>query len=140
MSSRLLGSVAADANVLLSALIGKAALRVFLRSPVTVVTTAFNVSEVEEYLPLLAVRYGMIPEVLEAQLQLLPLTVYQERFYRDRLADASRLIAGRDPDDIHLVALALKLGIPVWSNDRDLQGLEIEVLTTAQLLKRLASG
>lgn len=104
------------------------------------VNPAFNVSEVEEYLPLLAVRYGMIPEVLEAQLQLLPLTVYQERFYRDRLADASRLIAGRDPDDIHLVALALKLGIPVWSNDRDLQGLEIEVLTTAQLLKRLASG
>lgn len=135
-----LRSVAGDANVLLSAVIGKAALRVFLRSPVTVVTTAFNLSEVEEYLPRLAARYGMIPEILDAQLKMLPLTVYQERFYRDRLAEASRLIAGRDPDDVHLLALALKLAVPVWSNDRDLQGLPVEVLTTAQLLKRLASS
>ena len=71
---------------------------------------------------------------------MLPLTVYPERFYRDRLAEASRLIARRDPDDVHLLGLALKLGVPVWSNDRDLQGLPVEALTTAQLLKRLASS
>ena len=140
MTSKPLRSVAADANVLLSAVIGKAALRVFLRSPVSVVTTALNVSEVEEYLPRLAEQYGMIAEVLEAQLRMLPLTVYQERFYRGWLEEASRLVSARDPDDVHLVALALKLGIPVWSNDKDLRGLPIQVLTTAELLKRLTVG
>ena len=140
MTSNPLRSVAADANVLVSAVIGKAALRVFLRSPLAVVATACNVAEVEEYLPRLAEQHGMVPEMLEAQLRILPVTVYQERFYREHVREAGRLLAGRDPDDVHLLALALKLRVPIWSNDRDLEGLPVEVFTTARLPKRLEAS
>ncbi|NOY64262.1 MAG: PIN domain nuclease, partial [Nitrospirae bacterium] len=50
---------------------------------------------------------------------------------------ASKKLAGIDPDDIELLALALKLKIPIWSNDHHFQKASIEVSTTAQLLKVL---
>ena len=46
--------VVADANVLLSAVIGKAANKVFTEYDVLVHLSEFNAKEVEEYLPRLA--------------------------------------------------------------------------------------
>ncbi len=43
--------LATDSNVILSAVIGKAALQVFLRPEIELITTRFNVLEVEEYIP-----------------------------------------------------------------------------------------
>lgn len=43
----------------------------------------------------------------------------------------------RDPDDIHLLALSLTLGLPLWSNDRDFEDAGVECLSTARLLKVL---
>lgn len=128
----------ADANVILSAVAGKAALRVFTDSNLHISTTRQNVQEVSEYLPVMADKYGMATELLETQLRLLPLRVYGLAFYRDRLKQARVLIAQRDPDDVELVALALKLDVPIWSNDRDLQSTGLRVYTTAQLLRLLA--
>ena len=51
--------------------------------------------------------------------------------------EASKRLSGRDEDDVELLALALKLEIPIWSNDRDFRHAEIEVYTTARLLKKL---
>jgi len=138
VTSKPFETVVADANVLLSAVIGKAALRVFLEASFTIATTAFNVAEVREYIPQLSAQYELIPEAVEAQLAMLPLMVYSERSYRTRLPDAVHLMRERDPDDVHLLALALVLGAPIWSNDTDFKGLPIEVITTAQLLRRLA--
>ena len=53
------------------------------------------------------------------------------------LAEARKYLDRRDPDDVHLAALALKLDVPVWSNDRDLTELPLRVFTTAQLLAML---
>ena len=64
-------AVAADANVLLSAVLGHAALRVFTLSDVSVLTTRGVLREVREYLPLVAKQYGMLPQALEGQLRLL---------------------------------------------------------------------
>ena len=52
-------------------------------------------------------------------------------------SQAQKLLENRDPDDIHLAALALKEDIPIWSNDRDFEKISIPVYTTAQLLKIL---
>ncbi len=41
-----------------------------------------------------------------------------------------------DPDDIHLLALALKLNCPIWSNDKDFEGLGVEVYSTLDLIRR----
>jgi len=35
------------------------------------------------------------------------------------------------------LALALELGLPIWSNDRDFDGLPVDVYPTARLLKLL---
>ena len=43
----------------------------------------------------------------------------------------------RDPDDAHVLALARSLDLPIWSNDRDLQGQDIECYPTARLLRLL---
>ncbi len=60
-------AVAADANVLLSAVLGHAALRIFTQTDVSVLTTPSVLREVREYLPVLARQYGMLLQALEGQ-------------------------------------------------------------------------
>jgi predicted nucleic acid-binding protein len=57
--------------------------------------------------------------------------------YESHLEEASQYLAKRDPTDIPLTALALKLEIPVWSNDRDFEELPLIAYPTAKLLKIL---
>ena len=60
MTSRPLRSVAADANVLLSAAMGRAAQRVFHESTLLIVTTETILDEVHEYLARWPERRGWI--------------------------------------------------------------------------------
>ena len=130
-----LKKIAADSNVLLSAVIGKAALKVFTRLDIEVLTTEFNIAEVEEYIPHLASKYHLSANNLLIQLNLLPLFRKGESHYKSELAAAEKYLKARDPDDIHLAALALKENIPIWSNDKDLKLLPVPIYPTAQLLK-----
>ena len=45
------------------------------------------------------------------------------------------IVEQRDPDDVEVLALTLRLGVPLWSNDRDFEGTSVELFTTAQLLR-----
>jgi predicted nucleic acid-binding protein len=137
VSSSTIRSVAADSNVLLSAVAGKAARRVFSNEKLIVVTTEQNVAEVREYVPEFAARYDLPEEILMDILELLPIVVYSEREYAGQIVAARRLLANRDEDDVALAALALHLRIPIWSNDRDYEGFPTGVITTAVLLKTL---
>jgi len=136
-TSRPLSKLAADANVILSAVAGKAALRIFLTEGIEIVTTEFNVSEVREYIGVIAEKYSLSEEILESQLKLLPLLIYQQKIYADFLDKASNRLAESDVDDVELLALSLKLKVPVWRNDRHFQHSGIEVYSTAKLLKIL---
>ncbi|HEY6320426.1 MAG TPA: PIN domain-containing protein [Thermoanaerobaculia bacterium] len=129
--------VVADANVLLSAVIGKAAARVFFDHEIPVHVTAFNAREVEECLPQMAGKYGLPAELVELQWRLLPLRFHSIEAYRERLRWAEGALAERDPEDAHALALAAVLGLPLWTNDRDLQGHGVDSYTTAQLLRAL---
>ena len=129
-------SVAADSNVLLSAVAGHAAQRVFA-TEVRVLTTASNVDEVWEYLPRMARRYGILERVLREALALLPVEIVPETEYRHALEEATGYLGDRDPDDVPLAALALSFQIPIWSNDRDFEDMPLPVYTTARLLKAL---
>jgi predicted nucleic acid-binding protein len=139
MTSGNLRKLAADSNVILSAVIGKAALQVFLRPGIELITTRFNVLEVEEYIPRLASKYGLDERSLSLQLKMLPIVVFDEKHYHSHTPQATRLLKERDPDDVHLAALALKEEAPIWSNDRDFEKLSLQVYTTAQLLNALES-
>jgi predicted nucleic acid-binding protein len=125
--------------VLLSALAGKAARRVFQNAELIVVTTEHNVEEVREYVPYFAARYKLPEELLFETLEFLPIQVYAEYEYAAQLPAARRLLADRDEDDVALAALALMLAIPIWSNDRDYEAFPHGALSTAILLKVLES-
>ena len=130
--------LAADANVLLSALIGGRARLALTHSQVTEVLTTQNVlSEVREYLPSLALKRKLDPASLQLAVATLPVTVVPASAYRRKMAAARRRLEERDPDDVELLALALHLRIPVWSNDADFASARTPWLTTAELLSRL---
>lgn len=132
-----IGAVVADANVLLSAAIGKSALRVFTDHDLVIHATRFNAEEVERYLPRLARKYDLPDRLVELQWRLLPVRLHGRDAYEAQFERALELLAERDPDDAHPLALAFSLDLPLWSNDRDLQGHGIDCLTTGELLRRL---
>ena len=118
--------LAADANVLLSAVIGGRAGIVLSHPEVEeVITTATVFAEVEEYSAVLGRKEA-----------------------RSRNADAGRGVSSgvdcgassvcgvdgqgtqadrkTEPDDVELLALALHFEVPLWSNDRDFEGCGVE--------------
>ncbi len=138
MISKNIEKIAADANVVLSAAVGNAARRVFTRIPLLeVVTVQSAYSEVLEYLPTMAAKYHVDLSTAQETLALLPIEIIDESVYRNHMAAAHRYVAPRDPDDVPLAALALALGIPIWSNDPDFDDAPIEVYPTAKLIKIL---
>jgi predicted nucleic acid-binding protein len=130
--------LAADANVLLSALIGGKAKAVLEHPKIEEVFTVTGViEEVREYLPGLARERKLPEDVLLMTLVSLPVTIVEAKEYRGRIAEARTRIAERDPDDVELLALALHLDVPVWSNDDDFEAGGTDWYTTAELLARL---
>ncbi len=134
MISRNLKKLAADSNVILSAIIGKAALRVFLHRHIEIITTQFNIQEVQRYLSHFAVKYQMNIVTLEVSLRMLPLSIKKENYYKSKMTVAKKYLDHREPDDVHLSALALHDQTPVWSNDKDYEGLPLTVYSTKALL------
>lgn len=132
--------VAADANVVLAALAGGAAGRILKNPDVEVCTVRSVIEEVEEYIPRIAGMKGVDEALLRMTLVNMPLTVVEPERYAGKKAEAAKRIAARDPDDVDLLALALALDIPVWSNDSDFGGTDVEWYTTAELLKKLKKG
>lgn len=134
-----LEKLAVDANPILSAIIGGNAREAFIKVEGTsFYTTSFNFKEVEKYIPILSTKRGIPSEDLYLILSTLPLFVCNEDFYKDRIKKAKTLIAKRDPDDVHILALCLTLQCPIWSNDKDLENLGIEVYSTLDLIKYIA--
>ncbi len=130
--------LAADANVLLSAVIGGRA-RLLLNHPQIqeVFTTEHTFAEVEEYASVLARKRRLPSDILLLTVAALPVTLVNRSQYAKSLAEAKRRIGGRDPDDVELLALALHFRIPIWSNDRDFEDVNIDLFTTERLLRPL---
>ena len=132
--------LAADANVLLSAVIGgRAGLAVRHAKIPEILTTAYTFSEVEEYAPVLAERRGLRADVVILAVAALPVTIVERTRYAKSLPEALRRIGSRDPQDVELLALALQFRIPVWSNDKDFNSANVDLFTTAGLLRHLGN-
>jgi predicted nucleic acid-binding protein len=128
----------ADANVLLSAVLGGRAKLVFDNPQIEqILTAAPTLAEVEEYATVLARKRRLPADLLLLAAAAMPVTVVEAAQYESSLPQARKLIGRRDPDDVEILALALHLGIPLWSNDKDFQETGIELLTTEALLRRL---
>jgi predicted nucleic acid-binding protein len=128
----------ADANVLLSAVIGGRAGLVLQHPDVeTVSAPTFALDEVHEYVVVLAAKKRLRLDTLLLTLAALPVTVVDRWEYQRHLKEASRRMHHRDPNDVDVLALALHLGHAVWSNDNDFEDAGVEWHTTAELLKAL---
>jgi predicted nucleic acid-binding protein len=131
-------NLAADANVLLSAIIGGRARLVLTHPQVREVFTAeHTLAEVEEYVPILSKQKRLPTDILLLAVAALPVTVVNHAQYAKSIAEATKRIGPRDPEDIELLALALHLRIPIWSNDRDFERLNVDLFTTEGLLRHL---
>lgn len=129
--------VVADANVILSAIVGGAAARVFTSGAVTIHIAEPTLEEVARYAASMAIRRGLDPGLIALAVATLPATVHPAPSYLSCLAEAARRLRGRDIDDSDVLALSLRLTAPVWSNDHDFDGTGVDVYTTAKLLKVL---
>ncbi len=103
----------------------------------SVVTTAVTFEEVQEYAGHLAQKKRLDLELVLLAVATLPVAIVAREEYKDALPRARRKIGKRDPDDVEILALAMHLGWPLWSNDNDFEVARIEWYTTAELLQRL---
>lgn len=128
----------ADANVLLAAVLGGRA-RAILQHPRIdeLLTAEATVAEVQEYAVILARKRHLSLDTLLLAIAALPVTVVEQAIYSSALPQARKLIAKRDPDDVDVLALALHMNLPLWSNDNDFEETGIEWYTTAELLQKL---
>lgn len=125
-----------DANILVRAVLGKRVKDIIATHAVTTECFAPDVAydDAERHLPEILTRrgradaigdslafLGRLPEVVLA----VPAEVYQ-----DHKAVALARIEQRDPDDWPIVATALVLGCPIWTEDNDFFGAGVPTWTT----------
>lgn len=128
--------LAADANVLLSAVIGGRANLILKDSRIReIFTTEHTVAEVQEYALVLAAKRRLASDSLLLAVAALPVTIVTRPQYAKSIP--AKRIGRRDPEDIELFALALHFRIPIWSNDRDFENLKVDLFTTERLLRHL---
>jgi len=74
-------------------------------------------------------EFNEILEILKEVIAIIPMEEFE-----DKLIEAKEI--SPDPDDVHYLALALKLCCPIWSNDKKLKEQSIiKVYTTEELSK-----
>jgi predicted nucleic acid-binding protein len=129
--------LAADANVLLSAVLGGRARAVLDHPTVEEVLTETTLAELQEYEPVLSKKKRLSADLVLLAVATLPVTVVDSSVYARSVSEARRRIGRRDPDDIDILALALHFGLPIWSNDNDFEIAGVEWYTTADLLAHL---
>jgi len=129
--------LAADANVLISAAARHAAFKVVSAPGVEVLTTESALWDASKYGPAVVAKYGSDPEMFARALHSLGTKSVPRVVYHTRLGKAFRRIGARDPDDAELLALAIALRMPLWSNDKDFRRARHTWYTTRQLLAKL---
>jgi predicted nucleic acid-binding protein len=123
-----------DANILIRAALGKrvyALLKAYENS-VAFYTPDVCFDDARKYIPQVLSSRGDAPETGIAVLDQIRLLVQpvDEALYRDFGQLARERMAARDVEDWPIVAVALMLNIPVWTEDRDFFGGGIATWTT----------
>lgn len=124
-----------DANILIRAVFGNK-VRSFLQTyeeNLEFYAPDYCIQEALAKIPQIAAKKKEIPEFAELYLALLVKTVVlvvDRSFYSEYEEQARARISQRDFDDWPVVATALLLGAPIWTEDRDFFGCGIATWTT----------
>ncbi len=96
--------------------------------------------EIARHLPRLAEKRKLDLALMFAAFQLMPVEWKPAAEYEDQRLEAEGRLSGRDPDDWPTLALALTLGVPIWSQDKDFSDAGVEVVTTGDLLDAMRAA
>ena len=127
-------AIVLDANILIRAVLGSRVQSIIIENAKSVrfFTPAAAFDDARKYLPALLEKRGIdgaaalkVLDALEAVVQPLEAELYAS-FQRDAL----ERIAVRDADDWPVLACALAIGCPVWTEDADFFGAGIATWTT----------
>jgi predicted nucleic acid-binding protein len=131
-------AIVLDANILIRAVLGVKVLALIADHAASVnflaPDTAFQ--EVQEHLPaILSARGASAGDLAAARRALDALasvvTAVSSESYEPSRAAALARIGRRDPYDWSVLACALQLGCPIWTEDRDFFGVGVPIWTTA---------
>ena len=128
--------LAADANVLLAAVLGGRARLILGNTEIEILTAETTFAEVEEYAVVLARKRRLPTDLLLLAVSSLPVTIVEREAYGNSISEAKRRIGRRDRDDVDILALAMQFRIPVWSNDRAFENCRSQWCTTEDLLRK----
>lgn len=124
-----------DANILLRAVLGPRVRELILQyaDRVALLTPSVAVSDAREYLPHLCNkrRWPLAPAIAVLEQLSALVQVVETEFLGHLEAEARARIAGRDPDDWPVLALALAVDAPIWTEDQDFFGSGVATWTTA---------
>ena len=122
--------IVVDTNKILAATIKPGRVRTLLyQAPITPITPAQLLEEVEEHAEKIARKIGMSrEEFLTLFEKLIEDTTTLTTPTKPYIERAKRIASIFDPDDWPFIALALQYNAPVWSNDREMirHSLEVE--------------
>ncbi len=130
-----------DANILIRAVLGKRTREIIetFAEQVSFFAPEEAYAEAEEHLSTLVIRRGGDPEkaltflaILRSMVAPIGSDVYGE-FERD----ARERLVGRDPDDWPVLALALAIGCPIWTEEAVFFGCGVPTWTSSRIARYL---
>lgn len=123
-----------DANILIRAILGQRVCNLIFAHAATVRFYAPGVAyaDARRYLPDLLARRGIDAQPALEVLDRLEMLVqpFEAGLYESAKAEALRRIASRDPDDWPVLACAMILDCPVWTEDADFFGTGVATWTS----------
>ena len=126
-----------DANILIRAVLGQRVRRILEAHADSISffipETAY--AEAEEHLAMLVVKRGGDPAIAMASLRSMAAlgTVTSQDLYGDFEAEARNRLGSRDPEDWPILAAALALGCPIWTEDTDFFGCGVATWTSGSI-------
>ncbi len=127
-----------DANILIRAVMGRRVrhlIETYSAKGIRFLAPETVFSEAEKYLPALLATRGKSTSDVTAGIEYFRTVIepVDHDFYSMFEAEARQRLAGRDEEDWPVLATALGLACPVWTEDKDFFGTGIAVWTTSRV-------
>lgn len=126
-----------DANILVRAVPGRRVREIIetYDEQMSFFVPEVEYAEAEEHLPALVIRRGGEPEKAVRCLRSLRglVELIGNEVYGDHESTARERLGDRDPEDWPILASALAIGCPIWTEDTDFFGCGVPTWTTSRV-------
>ena len=127
-----------DANILVRAVLGRRVREIIdtYAEQASFFVPEVAYAEAEEHLPALVIKRGGDPDKALRLLQALRglVDLIGSEVYSDFACTARERLGDRDPEDWPILAAALAIGCPIWTEDTDFFGCGVPTWTTSRVV------